>query len=138
MDAHTKQFAGLVERQQNQHDENRTKLAETRQSIERLGRMLIGERGDNGLIGSVAQMKLQIQGFGDSVDDMKETIRRLPKTILTILSILAVIISLLVFLGPSIRKAMGMTATAPQISIRHPAHNSQQSTNSPAYTAAMQ
>lgn len=138
MDSHTKEFAGLVERQQNQHTENTNKLAETKQSLERIGRMLIGERGDNGLIGSVAQMKSQIEGFGDSVAEMKDTIHRLPKTILTILLILATFIGLLSFFGPSIRKAMGMNASAPQISIRHHIHNQQESTNSPAYTAVMQ
>lgn len=136
MDSHAKEFAGLVERQQNQHTENTNKLAETKQSIEKMGRMLIGERGDNGLIGSVAQMKQQVQGFGDSVDEMKETIHRLPKTILTILLILTAFIGLLSFFGPSIRKAIGLDAITSPISIGR-AHT-QQSANSPAYTAAMQ
>lgn len=136
MDAHVKEFAGLAERQQIQHEENRTKLMETRQSIERLGKMLIGERGDNGLIGSMTQIKQQVKVFGDSMDEMKTTIRQLPKTILTILLILTAMIALLSFFGPSIRKAMGMNASAPPISIgRTQLH--QQSAISAAYTAAM-
>lgn len=146
----------LVERQQLQHESNTKKLDDQEQSIRRIGRMLIGEKGDNGLVGSVAILNGKINvvtsdivAVKESVDDLKlsvkdwmedikETFRHAPKTILTVLLILGAIISILIFLGPSIRKAIGLTASAPQISIRHPAHNAQQSTNSAAYTAAMQ
>lgn len=144
----------LVERQQLQHESNTKKLDEQEQSIKRIGKMLIGEKGDNGLVGSVAALNGKINvvttdigAVKDSVDDLrvsvndwmkdiKDTFRHMPKTVLTVLLIVGAIISLLVFLGPSIRKAIGLTASAPQVSIGRT--HQQQSTNSPAYTAAMQ
>lgn len=145
----------LVDRQQLQHESNTRKLDEQEQSIKRIGKMLIGEKGDNGLVGSVAALNGKINvvtsdvgAVKDSVDDLrvsvkdwmeeiKETFRHMPKTILTVLLIVGAIITILVFLGPSIRKAIGLTASAPQVSIGR-THNGQQSSNSPAYTAANQ
>lgn len=144
----------LVERQQLQHEQNTKKLDEQEQSIKRIGKMLIGEKGDNGLVGSVAALNGKINvvtsdigvvkvsvddlriSVNDWMKDIKETFRHLPKTILTVLLIVGAIITILIFLGPSIRKAIGLTASAPQVSIGRP--HMQQSSNSPAYTAAMQ
>lgn len=79
--------------------------------------MLIGEKGDNGLVGSVSAINgkinlvtTDITAVKDSVDDLKETFRHLPKNILISISILAGILTLLSFLGPSLRKAVGLPA----------------------------
>lgn len=96
--------ARLMDRQQMQHEENKS-------SIERIGRMLVGEKGDNGLVGTVSGMKGQLESVKDSVDEIKEVFKHLPRTILTILMIFSILIALLTFLGPSIRKAIGLAAS---------------------------
>jgi len=95
----------LVDRQELQHAENKRELENQEEQIRRVGKMLVGEKGDNGLVGTVTLMRAD-------VSDIKETFRHLPKTILTILLIFGAAIALLTFLGPSLRKAIGLNASA--------------------------
>ena len=109
----------LVDRQELQHAENKRELEENKNSIRRIGTMLVGEKGDNGLVGTVTTIKGQLElantridVVGAGVDALNETFRRLPKNVLTILLIFGALITLLMFLGPSLRKAVGMNASA--------------------------
>lgn len=107
----------LVQRQQMQHEENKGGLEAARKSIERLGKMLVGEKGDNGLVGTVTAMNgkmnlvtEQVQTVKDGIDDLKDTFKRAPKNAFIIISILVGLIALLQFLAPSLRKMVGMPA----------------------------
>lgn len=114
----------LVDRQQLQHEENKKELEDNKRSIERIGKMLVGEKGDNGLVGTVTtlsgQAKLidaKVGIVASDVLDIKDTFRHLPKTILTILLIFTALIGLLNFFGPSIRKMLGMQAVKQEFRI---------------------
>lgn len=100
----------LVDRQQLQHEQNTRKLDQQDDSLKRIGRMLIGEKGDNGLVGSVKGLGGEIASVRSDVHDIKETIRLLPKNALIVVSILAGLLTLLSFLGPSLRRAVGLPA----------------------------
>lgn len=102
------QLSRLVERQQMQHEENKGELERNQKAIERIGTMLVGVKGDNGLVGTVTAMKAQVEGIGTSVEKIETTFAHLPKSILTILLIFTALIGLLTFLGPSLRKAVGL------------------------------
>lgn len=100
----------LVDRQQLQHEQNSSKLDHQEESLKRIGKMLIGERGDNGLVGSVKGLTGEVTAVRNDVLDIKDTIRHLPKNVLIAVSILAGLLTLLSFLGPSLRRAVGLPA----------------------------
>lgn len=110
LSATSSQLQQLVQRQQLQHEENRAELERSHKDIERIGTMLVGVKGDNGLVGTVTAMKGQVANIEASVTKIETTFSSLPKTILTILLIFTALVGLLTFLGPSMRRAVGLPA----------------------------
>ncbi|HEX5426670.1 MAG TPA: hypothetical protein VFW94_24370 [Candidatus Acidoferrales bacterium] len=100
-----------MDKQQLQHAENQKELENQRKSLERIAKMLVGEKGDNGLVGTVTALRGDMNTLTVRVTDIKDTFAHLPKTILTILLIFGALISLLSFFGPSIRKSIGLSIT---------------------------
>jgi len=53
----------------------------------------------------------QVEAFDEKLDRLQETLDTLPKKVLTWLLIIGALIAVLQFLGPSMRKVMGMAAS---------------------------
>lgn len=111
MDVNSSKLERLMERQQVQHEENRGGISSLRQGMERLGKLLVGEQGTNGLIGTVTSVKSKLEGVEDSLDRIDQMFEHLPKKILTYLLIFTALIALLEFLAPALRKTIGLSAS---------------------------
>ena len=100
----------LVDRQQLQHEQNSRKLDQTDESLKRIGRMLIGERGDNGLVGTVKGLAGEVSNARKDVQEIRSEIKHLPKNLAIGISILIGLLTLFSFLGPSMRRLVGLPA----------------------------
>lgn len=111
MDTNSSKLERLMERQQVQHEENKGGISSLRQGMERLGKLLVGEQGTNGLIGTVTSVKSKLESVETSLDRIDQMFEHLPKKILTYLLIFTALIALLEFLAPALRKTLGLAAS---------------------------